>query len=143
MSEPDANDLSAEIPLAGTFPLPFRVLFLGGLGIVGWAVNLHGLQLSGIDAVSALDLQAPDLAPLPLAAGMCLNAPVYEPIYRLAATYWAWIFGTWSVYRIMTGGQDDWADEWKFIPALAMIGVFGLLCAPVNAYRRERDSFLL
>ena len=45
-----------EITFSVNFPLPYRVLALGAVGILGWATNLHGLHLLGIDATSALEL---------------------------------------------------------------------------------------
>ncbi len=58
----ESDDLSFVV----AFPLPFRVLFLAGVGILGWAANLHGLRLLGVDAASALDLRTIERTPLPL-----------------------------------------------------------------------------
>ena len=43
-------ELPIEAPFAASFPLPYRVFVLSGLGILGWATNLHGLHALGIDA---------------------------------------------------------------------------------------------
>jgi hypothetical protein len=139
----------AEIPLSASFPLPFRVLFLGGLGILGWATNLHGLHAAGLDGTGALDLQVPG-QPLPFATRP--GAPhlgshpgiIYEPVYRLAGAYWAWTLSMWVIYRLATGGEQEWADVFKYIPSIAMLGVFAMLLAPWDVCRkRERDLFLL
>ena len=52
----DHDRVREELAFSAHFPLPFRVLFLGCLGILGWATNLHGLTALGIDAASALEL---------------------------------------------------------------------------------------
>jgi hypothetical protein len=152
MGEPEMDDIfTGEIPLSGSFPLPFRVLFLGGLGILGWATNLHGLHAAGIDGVSALDLQVPG-QPLPLSSRSSVphlgtaSHPrvVYEPIYRLAVVYWAWCLACWMLFRVAAGGQLELADVFKYIPSIAMLGAFALLLAPFDSFRkRERDLFLL
>jgi hypothetical protein len=131
MSEPTVD--SDTIPLAATLPLPFRVLFLGGLGVLGWATNLHGLAAAGLDAPGALDLQLPGAQ------------PAHAPVYRLAAAYWAWVLATWALFRAATGGVQERADAYKHLPALAMLGALAiLLLAPADACRRrERDLFLL
>jgi hypothetical protein len=136
MSVAGADDA---IPLSGVVPLPFRVLFLGGLGVLGWATNLHGLAAAGLDAPAALDLAAPPVLP-PLGA----PPPAHAPVYRLAAAYWAWALGTWAAYRLATGGAAAAADAYKHVPAVALLGALALLLVPADVCRRrERDLFLL
>lgn len=138
------SDFTPEIPLSASFPLPFRVLFLGGLGIIGWATNLHCLHLAGLDGAGALDLQVSG-HPLP-SGGLYLGSNprlVYEPAYRLAAVYWSWCLSTWMIYYMATGGEQEWADIFKYIPSIAMLGVFVILIVPWDVCRkRERDLFL-
>ena len=49
----DYDHVGDEISFSTSFPLPYRVLVLGAVGVLGWATNLHGLTLLGIDAASA------------------------------------------------------------------------------------------
>jgi hypothetical protein len=58
----ELDDLSFVI----AFLLPFRVLFLTGARILGWAVNLHGPLLLGVDGVSSLDPPTIERTPRPL-----------------------------------------------------------------------------
>src|ERR1700733_13009495 len=88
------------------FPLPFRVLFLAGLGILGWATDLHGLELLGIDTASTLELRAPEgfrsRSPLPTQSSpgyklFTQPSTPYTPVYRLFVTYSVWCFLSWSL----------------------------------------------
>lgn len=148
----------SEIPFAATFPLPFRVLVLIGLGIVGWAANLHGLHALGVDGPLALDLRAPGhglgttpSSPLPLARERTPSQrlhphprTVYEPIYKLGATYGVWTLGAWLVFRVLTNGEPKLVDVFKYVPALAVLGVVIVLSCPWDICRkRERDLFIL
>lgn len=59
----DAAVIDFDLPLpvfSATFPLPFRVLFLVGLAILLWAVNLHVLHLLGLDVSWVLDIRDGD-----------------------------------------------------------------------------------
>lgn len=135
------------------FPLPFRVLCLVGLGILGWATNLHGLSLFGIDAASALDLHTTH-------AG--LGTPItdhrwhsgfkfienpwiyYAPVYRLSALYASFCFLAWVLYHSATHTNPAYADPFKFIPAICALCVLIALLTPQNIIeKRERDAFLL
>ncbi|KAL1411491.1 protein-ER retention protein [Vanrija albida] len=50
-----------ELPeFSAGFPLPFRVLFLVGLAMLLWAVNLHVLHLLGLDSSWILDIRDSD-----------------------------------------------------------------------------------
>jgi hypothetical protein len=152
----------AEIPLAATFPLPFRVLVLAGLGLLGWATNLHGLHAAHVDAPAALDLRAPGhgllvlppsprTSPLPSHGHVNVNLPahphpptVYVPLYRLTAGYAAWVFASWILFRAATHGDPKLVDVFKYVPGLAVLGVLVALTCPWDVCRkRERDLFLL
>lgn len=139
------------------FPLPFRVLFLVGLGIWGWGANLHGLYLLGIDAANALDLRprdSPDgtLTPLPTSRSSSQRgfkfvqdpAAYYAPVYRLAGFYTVFCTISWMLYRYATFGDVAEVNTYKYIPALCALGVCMGLISPLNTLqKRERDVFLL
>ena len=120
-----------ELTFSASFPLPFRVLCLAALGILGWATNLHGLHAWGVDAAGVLELNAPDTAyrlasPLPapassssssLASGSASGttargavsawrhpAQTYEPVYRVCAAFAAWAGACWVAYALAVRG---------------------------------------
>ncbi|EIN11759.1 EXS-domain-containing protein [Punctularia strigosozonata HHB-11173 SS5] len=147
--------LGKETPLAASFPLPFRALSLIGIGILGWATNLHVTHLLGIDAASILDLA------LGGAGGLRTPLPTdrthvhsrvhdryatgtYKAPYRLFVSYATWCTATWLLFRVATRGEIESVDRFKYIPAVACLGVIGVLVSPFNVlYKRERDAFLL
>ncbi|KAJ6500054.1 EXS family-domain-containing protein [Mycena vitilis] len=143
--------MSSEIPVILSFPLPFRVLVLAGLGILGWATNLHGLDLLNIDAVAAMDLRvdaAPSSSHLPphLSAGAkhpSHPAVIYTAVYRLCAAYSLWCFFSWAVFRYLTYGNMTLVDTFGYIPAISALVVLLVLVCPIDAlYKHERDKFL-
>ena len=141
------DDLSFVI----AFPLPFRVLFLVGLGIVGWAANLHVLHKLNIDAPAALDLHTdPDDAQLHVEYRqrgfkvVADPAARYTPLYRLAVFYFAFCFLAWVLYHLAVHGNPVFADLYKFIPSICMLLTLVGLLSPYDVLaKRERDSFLL
>ncbi|KAI0041596.1 EXS-domain-containing protein [Auriscalpium vulgare] len=148
------NDESDDLSFVVAFPLPFRVLFLAGIGILGWAANLHGLHLLGIDTVSALDLHPHDdydsHPSLPLDrrnGGLKLVSDasfLYTPVYRTTFSYGVCCLSAWAVYRYATHGSSFLVDPFKFIPAICALGVLMVLLCPYNVFqKRERDAFLL
>ncbi|KAJ7091226.1 EXS family-domain-containing protein [Mycena epipterygia] len=141
----------SEIPVMMSFPLPFRVLVLTGLGILGWATNLHGLDLLGVDAVTAMDLRveaSPSNSHLPPHLSSGPKPPshpsvIYTAVYRLCAAYSAWCFFSWAVFRYLTYGNMALVDAFGYIPAISALVVLLALICPVDAlYKRERDKFL-
>ncbi|EIW82874.1 EXS-domain-containing protein [Coniophora puteana RWD-64-598 SS2] len=133
------------LPLAVTFPLPFRVLFLVGLGILGWATNLHGLQRQRIDAPNVLELSGSPYIPLRTSAphSPTLNSTFYSPIYRLFVKYSAWCFFTWVMYRLATRSNVYLVDVFSYIPAICALVVLTVLICPYDVLqKRERDAFL-
>jgi len=148
------SDGLVEIPFAATFPLPFRVLFLAGMGILGWATNLHGLNMLGIDAASALELRktstdySPLRSPLPTrrSSGFKLvtnPGSVYDAIYRLFAVFSAWCFFAWAIFRFLTHGNVVLVDIFRYVPAICALGVSIILICPFDViHKRERDMFL-
>ena len=147
----ELDDLSFVI----AFPLPFRVLFLAGLGILGWAANLHGLRLLGIDAASALDLRTGPTTPLPLAIdGRHTHGAIEQPadatvslsspVYRLALWYGLWCSAVWALYRSATDGNAVLVDFFKYIPAVCALVVLIFMFYPYDImHKRERDAFIL
>ncbi|KAI0958568.1 hypothetical protein AcV7_004358 [Taiwanofungus camphoratus] len=146
------NDIPPELLVHAAFPLPFRVLSLAGLGILGWATNLHGLYLAGLDARAVLDLDAYDyprrrpVSPLPGPAGWKLAqgpTALYRSLYRLFAAYALWVLLAWAVFRHATGGDVLRADAFKFVPAVAALVLLTVLVCPFDVCARaERDRFL-
>ncbi|KAG8213619.1 EXS family-domain-containing protein, partial [Butyriboletus roseoflavus] len=134
-----------EVPLAASFPLPFRVLFLVGLGVLGWATNLHGLQLLGIDGPGALEFQASSHLPLrsPSSSGHFSARSFYSPLYRIFAGYTSWCFAAWLLFRAATQSDTDLVDLFRYVPAVCMLGVVTALMCPYDIFhKRERDWFL-
>jgi hypothetical protein len=146
----ESDDLSFVI----AFPLPFRVLFLAGAGILGWAANLHGLRFLGVDAASALDLRTIEYTPLPLEAQQAHRAieqptdatspsPFYS-VYRLAFWYGLWCSAAWAMYRSATDGNPALVDFFKYVPAVCALVVLMFLFTPHDVmHKRERDAFIM
>ncbi|KAG2119840.1 EXS family-domain-containing protein [Suillus discolor] len=134
------------VPLSTSFPLPFRVLLLIGLGILGWATNLHGLHLLGIDAGSALELSSGRtfLPTNSSSSRVSLSLRLsYMPVYRLFAGYATWCFAGWSFFRLATHSNTMLVDTFKYIPSLSSLGVLTTLICPFElCQKRERDMFL-
>lgn len=136
----------SEAPLAAAFPLPFRVLFLVGLGILGWATNLHGLQLLSIDGPAAFAFSAGSHhLPLrsPTSGGQLSARPFYLPLYRIFAGYTTWCVVAWLVFRVATQSDPYFVDTFRYIPAVCMLVVVTVLVCPYDIlHKRERDWFL-
>ncbi|KAJ7780503.1 EXS family-domain-containing protein [Mycena maculata] len=140
----------SEIPVIVSFPLPFRVLVLTGLGILGWATNLHGLDLLGVDVVTAMDLRVEadsHMHPNPHRASGPKHpshpSVLYTVVYRLCAAYSLWVFFSWAAFRYLTYGNMTLVDAFGYIPAISALVVLLVLVCPIDAfYKRERDKFL-
>lgn len=140
-----------ETPITVSFPLPFRVLVLVGLGILGWATNLHGLDLLGVDVVTAMDLRLEGNNPVtplpahrPAAFKSTINAYlIYRAAYRLFMAYSIWCFSLWLLYRFVTWGDITRVDAFGYIPGIcALFAVLALICPFDVLHKRERDKFL-
>jgi hypothetical protein len=151
-----------ELVFSAHFPLPFRVLFLGCLGILGWATNLHGLAASGIDATSALELSthqphqltghgrspSEPHTPLPTTtrAGWKLvshPATLYASVYRLFAYMAAVTAFGWACYQHAIHNDTELVDMFKFIPGVVLLCILMILVCPFDMFeKRERDKFL-
>lgn len=136
-----------EAPFAASFPLPFRVILLGGLGLLGWATNLHGLYLLDIDAAGALELRAHDAHSLSVPRLTAAPQDAYVlsmSVYRLFYAYAAWSLLGWAFFRYYTHGDPALVDGYKIIPAVFGLALVMALITPSNYFERlERDQFLL
>ncbi|KAL4074219.1 EXS-domain-containing protein [Scleroderma citrinum] len=137
-----------ENSFAVSFPLPFRVLFLVGLGILGWATNLHGLERLGIDGPGILELQGPNGLPIrsnnpPRTKRPTAASAYYAPIYQLFLTYSSWCFGAWLLYRTSTNSNAALVDDFSYIPGVCILNVLTVLLCTLNVVqKRQRESFL-
>lgn len=119
------------------FPLPFRVLVLIGLGVLGWATNLHGLAVLNVDAVSALELRNlhRKARPDPYV--------FYNPVYRIFLLYFVWFSLSWLLFRHLSNGNPFLVDVFGYIPGVAALIVALALICPFNIlYKRDRDRFI-
>ena len=155
-----SENVSEEIKFSALFPLPFRVLVLGGIGILGWATNLHGLNLLGIDAAAALELNThnqgqrlvgPDYSAaestLPTSRtgwrAMADPSSVYVPVYKLFLQYSLLTLIGWTLYLHATHGDVELVDIFKFVPAVTMLIMAMALVSPFNVLgKRDRDHFI-
>jgi len=145
------TDAQDDVSFVVSFPLPFRVLFLIGLGIVGWGANLHGLHIGGINAVRVLGLRTnadDDIShTIPHTNHANQNIPepkaVYMPIYRLGGFYGSFCLAAWVVYHFAAEGDPTLADVYKFIPSLCALVLAVLFLLPHNILARfHRDAFI-
>jgi len=146
-------DWGEESSPTATFPLPFRVLFLICLGILGWATNLHGLHAFGLDATSALDLRVrdhisttrPTLSTIRSSGLKYLSHPSssYGPIYRLFACCSIWCFMMWCIYRYATYQNVLLVDVFKYLPAVAALGLLIVLFYPLDVLESPHREALL
>ena len=152
----DDNSIILETPLAVVFPLPFRVLFLGGLGILCWATNLNGLHLLGIDIISVLGVGSltPDQQIKNHTAShnrtgsgfQSILSPdaLYAPVYKFFIAYSTWGVLGWLLFRYSTQDDIHFVDSYKYILIIMWLVILAALVAPYNVlYRHERDRFLL
>lgn len=134
-----------DVQSAATFPLPFRVLFLLSSGILAWATNLHGLHLHAIDGPSVLHFDRPSLPTIRSPGSKKAARPPssYHPVYRLFFYCAAWCLFIWFMYRYSTINHVEYADVFKYLPAVGALGlVIGLVC-PVDVLELyEREKFL-
>ena len=160
------SDFTDELYFSAAFPLPFRVLTLAALGILGWATNLHGLQAWGIDAAGVLDLNSHDggggthrlTSPLPFSTSADRRSgwrqppqppgATYLPVYRAAGAFAGWTACCWAVYRYAARDAEEGSDvgvvdAYKFVPAVAALCALTVLVCPFQiCYKAQRDKFL-
>lgn len=140
-----------ESSYAVLFPLPFRVLSLTGLGILGWATNIHGLEALGVDATTILGLRSVDGTHSPLPSTRAEigyrdsneGRRIYHSVYRIAALYTIWCLLFWLSFRFLTSGNMLAIDSFRWVPAICIIGLVLILFSPFETlFRQERELFL-
>lgn len=151
-----SNDVGHETSFSAIFPLPYRVLALAGLGILAWAINLHGLHLAGIDAPRALDLdirrtrntltnRAPSPLPIVSHSGwkhVSASDSYHVHVYKLFLQYSVLVAVSWLIYRNVTHGDLVLVDVFKYIPAVTALILLMFLISPFNVFQKhERDRF--
>ncbi|GAA5945190.1 Erd1p [Sporobolomyces koalae] len=131
------------------YPLPFRILCLTFLTVVGFATNLHLLAALGIDTAQVLDIRLDH--PPSISSNGNSNPPplvhptqLYAPLYKLATAGLATTAITWILYRVVTTGSAvDEALAWRWFPATVALALAAACCLPSNvACRRQRFMFL-
>jgi len=142
MSVVDSDEIYQHL----SFPLPYRVLFLIGLGVLGWATNLHGLDLCGVDAVAAMDLRADAKPVMPVHHSSAFNhsraVALYHSAYRLFISYSLFCFLSWSFFRLLTHGGPSLVDSYGYIPVITALAIVIVLVLPHDILlRNERAKF--
>lgn len=131
------------------FPLPYRTFLLIGLGILGWATNLHGLDAAGVDVVAAMELRTdtnPSAMPVHHSASFNHSKAtvLYNTVYRLFFLYSTFCFLSWCFFRLLTHGDATLVDYYGYIPLITAIVLFLILICPYNILlRAEREKFAL
>ena len=127
------------------YPLPFRILALTFLTILGFGTNLHILSSLGIDTSAVLDIRLDH----PTGAGggasqLVHPSKLFGPLYKLASAGLGLTGIGWIGYRMMTKGLgESETRDWVWFPALVAMGLIGVGCLPLNvACRRQRYMFL-
>ncbi|THV02410.1 EXS-domain-containing protein [Dendrothele bispora CBS 962.96] len=140
------NDAGAdtEISYATSFPLPYRVLSLAGIGILGWATNLHGLDALGIDVISTMDLDLRKNTGDSFSSKHNKSAAdVYRAVYRIAFAYASWCLLSWILFRFATRSNTVLVDVFGYVPGVtALVVLFVLVCPFDIMYKSERDKFI-
>ncbi|KAF4621096.1 hypothetical protein D9613_000446 [Agrocybe pediades] len=142
---------AVEVQYHVLFPLPYRVLFLFGLGILAWATILHGLHYLGVDTVSVMDLKQgtdPMHSAMPTHRSPTYNqskaVALYNDAYRIFFTYSSFCFASWVAFRMLTRGEPARVDAYGYLPVItAVIIVIILLCPYRILFHHEREKFTL
>ncbi|KAG6833551.1 hypothetical protein H0H87_005202 [Tephrocybe sp. NHM501043] len=143
----NTTDITKDTPLAVAFPLPFQILALVGLEILGWATNLHGLDVAGIDVITSLDLRTDVVNPLPAhhltSRQNTTLVTLYRSVYRIFVTYTSICFVAWLAWRYATHGDAGLVDAFGYIPGLASLSIVCILFCPYNVvHKMERRKLL-
>ncbi|KAK4685015.1 hypothetical protein P7C73_g5143, partial [Tremellales sp. Uapishka_1] len=152
--------------LSASFPLPFRVLFLIGLAQLLWAVNLHVLYLLGLDTAWILDFREEEsLDANPATTGLELDvlepetptrphsrppalprpasSSLYGPVYKLFGLYTLWCGSGWAVFRLVTGGEGENMEEWRWLIGVISVGAaLGVVVPWKGVGERERRALM-
>ncbi|KAF5326464.1 hypothetical protein D9611_000342 [Ephemerocybe angulata] len=142
-------DAGSDFHQAVDLPLPYRIFLLLGLGILGWATNLHGLEALDVDVVAALDLRPDDAAShvrLPLSARdhpASAARSIIRATYHVFLAYSAFCVGSWMMYRLGTKGDPLLVDTYGHVPLLTGIALVFLVWCPYDFFfKAERDKFV-
>ncbi|KAG6873406.1 hypothetical protein C0995_015831 [Termitomyces sp. Mi166 len=143
----NTTEASNDPSLAVVFPLPFQILALVGLEILGWAINLHGLDVAGVDVNSSLELRTdtPNSLPahFPTSRHSSSFVALYNSIYRIFLIYSSICFTFWLAWRYTTEGEVGLVDVFGYIPAMASLTIICILFYPYNTFHKtERRKFL-
>ncbi|SRR5258708_8567967 len=131
------------------FPLPYRVLFLLGLGGACWALNLHILSLAGIDTAAVLQTR-PDSLSVNVNRSQHLystqsytpSQTIYASIYKIVSIYFGLIGLSWVLFLLSTGGDRTRLDEFMFIPSITTVGLLFAATVPLSSTYKLYRSML-
>lgn len=140
----DPHQSTGTSTFSAFIPLPYRVVFLVGGGILFWALNLHGLHVLGIDPAHALGVTRSPAGYSPLFAPEHNPPTLHSPVYGLFALYALWSALNWLVFHFATtGGSESVFDNFRIMPLVCIVGILCVLFAPMDiCYRKERRLFL-
>jgi hypothetical protein len=135
------------------FPLPYRCLFLIGIGILGWATNLQGLYFLGVDTGYALDIHrnnavrdTGDASRTPSIYEQTQHThpgSLYKPVYRVFMLFSSLVFSSWLLFRYLSAGTSSGADSVKIIPTVTFIIIIAITICPLPIlHSHERFTFL-
>ena len=138
----DSDELTHHL----TFPLPYRIFLLTGLGILGWAINLQSLDAFGIDPIAAMDLRSDAKTMMPAHHSRASNRSkvltLYTSVYRISIAYFTMCFLSWAWYRLATRGDASLVDSHGYIPSITAVVILLILVCPYNVFfKSERDKF--
>ncbi|GMK55944.1 hypothetical protein CspeluHIS016_0210000 [Cutaneotrichosporon spelunceum] len=140
------GDLPIPLPeFSASFPLPFRVLFLIGLAILLWAVNLNVLSLLGIDVSWALDIRDGDDTAfhddVPRPTPLVPSKYLYGPVYKLFLGYTTWCVSGYTLFRWICGDNTDAMERWRGLVGAICLVPFIYTLAPIRGFGyRERRA---
>jgi hypothetical protein len=143
-------DAGTDVDQNVVLPLPYRIFVLFGLGILGWASNLHLLDALDVDVVQALDLRTvEDNAPvrLPLTqrehAGSSRTHTLIRTTYQVFLGYTAFCTASWMLFRFKTNGDPLLVDAYGHIPVITACFLFLIVLCPYDYFfKTERDKFV-
>ena len=127
------------------FPLPYRVLFLLGLGGVCWASNLHILDLAGIDTATALQSRPDSSVNVSRPRHPYSNqsyTPSHASVYKIMSLYFGLIGLSWVLFSLSTGADRTRLDEFRFIPTVTTVGLLFAATVPLSSTYKVYRSIL-
>ncbi|KAF9010551.1 EXS family-domain-containing protein [Cyathus striatus] len=128
------------IPVTVSFPLPYRVLALGALGILGWATNIHVMDLRTEGYTPRTPMSAQRFADY---FHKTNSLALYNNLYRISFTYSTVCLASWFFFAVSTRGDASLVDSFGHIPAITALALLIILLCPFNiAFKKERDKFL-